>query len=167
MARLTRDAWKVSSLRTKEVEVEELGGSVLIRELPAAVSADLAGLLDIVQVGTEQRAKIDVALLECRQFAYGVVNEDGSAQFTEDQARDLQGKHGRAFKTVVAAIDEFSGVDKEAMEKAEARFPSSRNGTADEGQAQLHEVAAGSAGPDLPARDGPTIPEVRAGVDER
>lgn len=166
MARLTRDAWKVSSLRTKEVEVEELGGSVLIRELPASVSADLAGLLDIVQVGTEQRAKVDVALLECRQFAYGVVNEDGSPQFTEDEARDIQGKHGRAFKTVVGVIDEFSGVDKEAIEKAEARFQSSRNGTADAGQAELHEAPAGGAGPHLPPRDGPSIPEVGAGVDD-
>lgn len=123
MTLLTKDAWSASSLRTKEVEVEELGGSVLIRELPANVSADFAGLMDVVQVGREQRAKIDVATMERRQFAYGVVGSDHEPLFTEDEVQELQGKHGRAFRTVVQAIDEFSGIDKEAIENAEARFP--------------------------------------------
>ena len=51
MALVNKDAWKASTLRTREIEVEELGGSVRIRELPASTSADLSGLLDIVQVG--------------------------------------------------------------------------------------------------------------------
>ena len=125
MALVNKDAWKASTLRTQEVEVEELGGSVRIRELPASTSADLSGLLDIVQVGREQRAKVDVATLERRQFAYGVIDDKGEAMFTEDEVKDLQAKHGRAFKVVVAAIDDLSGVDKEAILESEARFPSS------------------------------------------
>jgi hypothetical protein len=152
MGRLTKEAWAKSSLRTKEVEVEELGGSVLIRELPASISADLKGLLDVVQVGQEQRAKIDVATMERRQFAYGVVDENNNPLFTEDEVADLQDKHGRAFRVVLEAIDEFSGIDKEAIEEAEARFPVSGKATANGGEAQRPGAPAGSDGPDLSAR---------------
>lgn len=154
MARITKDGWKNSSLRTKEVEVEELGGSVLIRELPASVSADLSGLIDMVQVGQEQRAKVDVATMERRQFAYGVIDEDHEPMFSEDEAGALQGKHGRAFKTVVEAIDEFSGVNKDAIKESEARFPSSGDEPRDAGQADLLGSATVAPGPDLPARVG-------------
>ncbi len=154
MARLSKDAWRKSSLRTKEVEVDELGGSVLIRELPASVTADLSGLIDMVQVGREQRAKVDVASMERRQFALGVVDDDHQPLYTEEEAGEFQQIHGRAFKTVVNAIDEFSGVDKEALEQSEARFPSSRNGADHDGEAQPHEVAADADGSDQPARPG-------------
>ena len=90
MALVNKDAWKASTLRTREVEVEELGGSVRIRELPASTSADLSGLLDIVQVGREQRAKVDVATLERRQFAYGVIDAKGEAMFTEDEVKEIR-----------------------------------------------------------------------------
>lgn len=152
MARVNKDAWKRSSLKTQEVEVEELGGSVLIRELPASVSADLSGLIDFVQVGREQRAKVDTATMEARQFAYGVIDDDAKPLFTEEEAKEIQAKHGRAFKVVVSAIDELSGVDKEAIEKTEARFPvggESANGS-DVGDA----APKRSGRPDLPARAG-------------
>lgn len=152
MARVTKEAWRKSSLRTQEVEVAELGGNVLIRELPASVAADLAGLIDLVQVGREQRAKVDTATMECRQFAYGVIDEDGEPLFSEDEAREIQARHGRAFKTVVAAIDELSGVDKKAIEETEARFP---GGGAQANGAELGDAsAAGRDRPDLPARAG-------------
>ena len=57
MGRVTKDAWRKPSLRTKEIEVEELGGSVLIRELPATVSADLSGLLDVMY--TPKRTRVN------------------------------------------------------------------------------------------------------------
>jgi len=152
VGRLNKDSWKGSSLRTEEVEVEELGGSVLIRELPAAVSSDLAGLVEMVQVGMEQKAKVDISLMERRQFAYGVINDDHSPQFTEAEVEELQNNHGRAFKTVVAAIDKLSGVDKEAIEKAEARFPSS-NGSGN-GPAVADGAPTGSGESPVPAQAG-------------
>lgn len=154
MARLTKDAWARSSLRTQEIEVEELGGSVLIRELPASVSADLAGLVDITQVGQTQRAKVDKATMEARQFAYGVIDDDHNPLFTEEEAREVQSKHGRAFNVVIAAIDKLSGVSKEAIDEAEARFPAGRNGAAHQGEARDHDPAADSGGPDRAARAG-------------
>lgn len=123
MARLTKDAWRKSSLKTSEVEVDELGGSVLIRELPAQLSADLSGLIEVVNVGREQKAKVDTAKMERKQFAFGVIDDSGEPLFTEDEVGELAQKHGRAFKTVIAAIDKLSGVDKEEVEKTEARFP--------------------------------------------
>lgn len=154
MARVTKDGWKKSSLRTKEIEVEELGGSVLIRELPASVSADLKGLVDMVQVGREQRAKVNVAEMERRQFAYGVITENGEQMFNDQEVAEIQATHGRAFNIVVEAIDEFSGVDKKAIEEAEARFPSGGESAPGGGDADVLGDADVAPGPDLPARAG-------------
>jgi hypothetical protein len=154
MGRLSKDAWSTSSLRTKEVEVPQLGGTVLIRELPATITAELKGLTDIVQIGEEQRAKFDVAAMERRQFAYGVIGDSGEPLFSEDEVEELRAKHGAAFQLVIDAIDALSGIDKESFEEAEARFPGGRNGAVDSGEAQLLEGAAGDGGPDLPARTG-------------
>lgn len=161
MARLKKDAWAKPSLKTKEVEVDELGGSVLIRELPAEYSAEVQSNIQLVSEGGEQVARVNTAKMERLQFAYGVVDEQENPMFTEAEVEELQKKHGRAFKTVVAAIDELSGLDKEAIEKAEARFPSSgstANGTSegpgDSGASLGEAVTAGDTGPDLPARAG-------------
>ena len=128
MAHVTKDAWGRSSLRTDEVEVPELGGSVRIRELPADVAADLQGLIDVVQVGREQRAKVSVGEMERRQFAYGVIDDSDEPMFTLEEVGDLQHKHGKAFRTVVDAIDKLSGLDKQSIQEAEARFPGGGTG---------------------------------------
>lgn len=124
MARLKKDAWKKPSLKTKEVEVEELGGSVLVRELPAQFSAEVSSKIELISRGREQIAKVDTAIMERLQFAHGVVDDDLEPMFSETEVAEIQKKHGRAFKTVIGVIDEISGIDKEAIEKAEATFPS-------------------------------------------
>ena len=123
MARLTKDAWRKSSLKTKEVDVEELGGSVLVRELPAKFSAEVSSKIELISRGREQIAKVDTELMERLQFAHGVVDDNLEPMFTEDEVAKIQERHGRAFKTVISVIDEISGIDKEAIEKAEATFP--------------------------------------------
>lgn len=123
MARLKKDAWNKSSLKTKEVEVEELGGSVLVRELPARFSAEVSSKIELISRGRDQIAKVDTAVMERLQFAHGVVDDDLSPMFSENEVKEIQEKHGRAFKTVIGVIDEISGIDKEAIEKAEATFP--------------------------------------------
>lgn len=158
MERITKDAWRRSSLRTQDLEVEGFG-IVTIRELPAEVTADLSGLLDITQIGREQRAKVDVATMEVRQFAYGVVGDDGNPMFTEDEARELAQIHGRVYKEVVEAIDQLSGIDKASLEETEARFPGSGES---EGRTDLgNGTAPGGSGPAVPARAG-----ARAGNDD-
>jgi hypothetical protein len=125
MARLKKDAWKKPSLKTKEVEVEELGGSVLVRELPAQFSAEVSSKIELISRGRDQIAKVDTAVMERLQFAHGVVDDDLEPMFSETEVAEIQKKHGRAFKTVIGVIDEISGIDKDAIEKAEATFPAS------------------------------------------
>lgn len=123
MAFLDKNAWNKPSLKTSEVEVSELGGSVRIRELPAEYSAEVASNVKLTTEGREQVARVDTATMEKLQFAYGVIDEQGAPMFNENEVVDLQKKHGRAFRVVIQAIDDMSGLDKEAIEKAEARFP--------------------------------------------
>lgn len=151
MERVTKDAWGRSSLKTDDLEVEDFG-VVRIRELPADVAADLQGLIDIVQIGREQRAKVAVAEMERREFAYGVITEDDESMFTLDEVVDLQHRHGRVFRAVVDAIDKLSGLDKKSIEEAEARFPGGGEGENGTGVG----AAAPAEGPvtDVPARAG-------------
>jgi hypothetical protein len=65
---------------------------VLIRELPATITAELKGLTDIVQIGEEQRAKFDVAAMERRQFAYGVIGVPARHRRDRRALRDRQGE---------------------------------------------------------------------------
>lgn len=153
MARLDKAAWGKSTLKTKEIEVEELGGTVLIRELPASYSADIASNIQIIQDGREQRAKVDTAKMERLQFAFGVIDSDGEPMFTEAEVKDLALRHGRVFKIVIAAIDDLSGVDKEAIEKAEATFPARAEKPGHNGQAGSSD-AAGDRGSAVPGRAG-------------
>ena len=135
MARLDKAAWGKSTLKTKEIEVEELGGEVLIRELPASYTAEIASNIQIIQDGREQRAKVDTPKMERLQFAFGVIDSEGEPMFTEAEVKDLAERHGRAFKTVIAAIDDLSGVDKEAIEQSEATFPARAEKPGHDGQA--------------------------------
>src|SRR5688572_4902449 len=114
MARVTKDAWKKSSLKTDEVEVEELGGSVLVRELPAEYSAELNAYVEMKQVGRERIGSVDLVTQERLKFAYGVIDDDGEPLFTADEAKEIAREHGRAFKVVLAAIDELSEIDEAA-----------------------------------------------------
>jgi hypothetical protein len=82
------------------------------------------------------------------QFVHGVIDP----VFNESEARQIQSKYGPAFRKVVAKIDELSGIDKDAIEETETRFPV---GGAGEARSDVgNGVASGSAGPDLHARVG-------------
>lgn len=125
MARLSKEAWAKPSLKTKEVEVEELGGSVLVRELPASFSADINQHIQLKQIGREQISSVDLKTMERLKFAHGVVDDAGNQVFSEDEAGEIAENHGRAFKVVLEAIDELSEINAEGIEAEEARFPGS------------------------------------------
>jgi hypothetical protein len=129
MSRLAKDAWAKPSLRQEEVEVPELNGTVLIRELPAEYSAEVASHIEVKNMGGAQYASVDTATMERLQFAYGVINDAGEPLFSEEEAADVARKHGSAYKRVIEAIDDLSGINKEAIEAAEARFPNEPNGS--------------------------------------
>jgi hypothetical protein len=153
MAR-SKDAWlREGAGDLKEADVEDVpteGESVRVRGLPAAYSNQASSeALELKTIGREQVATVNTARLEVLQFAHGVVDP----KFTVQEAEDISKRFGPAFKKVIAKIDELSGLDKEAMEQAQARFPV---GDASQSGSDLgNGVGTGSAGPAVPARTGP------------
>jgi hypothetical protein len=59
---------------------------------------------------------------------------------------------GPAWNKIVAVIDEISGIDKEAIEKANAAFQS--GGASQGGEVVGNGASAGGSGPDLHVRAG-------------
>lgn len=151
MARSTKESWLTGPGDLKEDDVQDVpvpGESVRVRGLSARYSAEVQGKLKLTQEGREQVAKIDVPEMELTQFVHGVIDP----VFTEAEARQVQEKFGPAFRKVIAKIDELSGIDKEAIEATEQRFPA--GGTSPEGPALGDGAPNGSAGPDLHVRAG-------------
>jgi hypothetical protein len=98
----------------------------------------------------EQTAEVDTEKLAVIQFANGVVEPE----FTEAEAQQIAEKYGPAFNAVVERIDELSGVDKEAIEKANAMFPDSGKGTGNGRPTGSDEASAGSGRPVVPGGAG-------------
>jgi hypothetical protein len=132
VARSTKQSWLEGpgDLRTAEVEdVPVPGQSVLVRGLPAAYSNQASS--EALEMRTDRRgeqiATVNQARLEVIQFQQGVIEPE----FSEREAQQIAEKYGPAFKKVIAEIDSLSGVDKDAIEQANARFPS--GGTSENG----------------------------------
>lgn len=124
MALLTKDALLgASDLEEREVELPTIGGSVKVRSLPAQFSNEAASkaLKLISGPRGEQTATIDTAEMELLQVFHGVVEPKFNSL---EEVRVFAQNTGPAFKKVVSVIDEISGVDKEAIESANARFQS-------------------------------------------
>lgn len=151
MQRSSKESWLQGPGDLKEADVEDVpvpGESVRVRALSARYSAEVQGQLKLVQEGREQIAKIDVQAMELLQFQHGVIDP----QFNADEARQIQTRFGPAFRKVIAKIDELSGIDKEAIETTEQRFPA---GGESAPRADVGDGASnGSAGPDLHVRAG-------------
>jgi hypothetical protein len=143
MGRSTKSAWLEGPGDLKEADVEDVpvaGESVRVRGLPAAYSNQASSeALELKTIGNQQIATVNTARLEVLQFAHGCIDPS----FTVEEAQAVSERFGPAFKKVIAKIDELSGVDKAAVEEANARFQGGRNGSPDDGQAGLHEPAAG------------------------
>lgn len=151
MQRSTKDAWLQGPGDLKEDDVEDVpipGQSVRVRGLSARYSAEVQGQVKLVQQGREQIAKIDVQAMELLQFVHGVIDP----VFNESEARQVQERFGPAFRKVIEKIDELSGIDKEAIEQTEQRFPA--GGEGESGPDVADGVAAGNGGSPVPARSG-------------
>ena len=148
MARLTKDALlKASDLKTKEVDLETIGGSVVVQGLSAAYSNQASS--EALEMKTtargEQVASVNTAKLETIQVLHGLVDPKLD---TIEEAEQFMRQCGPAAKAIVEAIDELSGLDKEAISEASARFPSS--GAVESGPVVDDGIATGSSRPDLP-----------------
>lgn len=151
MARLTKEALlEANDIRTKEITLETIGGSVVVQGLSASYSNEAQSeAVEMKQVGRDQVAKVNTVKMEAIQVYHGLV--DPKLDSVEEAQRFLE-QCGPAAVKVVEAIDELSGLDKEAIAEAKAKFPSSG---ADAPRSDVGDGSPdGSTGPDLPVRAG-------------
>lgn len=150
MARSTKKSWLEGPGDLREADVEDVpveGESVRVRGLAAAFSnqASSEALEMVTTPKGDQIARVNTEKLEVLQFAHGCVDPS----FDTAEAQRIAEKYGPAFKKVVAKIDELSGVDKQAIEEATARFPGGGEGEA--GRALDDGAGPRSSRPPVPA----------------
>ena len=155
MARATKKSWLEGPGDLQEADVEDVprkGESVRVRGLPAAFSNQAASeaLKMVTGPRGEQSATVDSARMSVIQFAHGCIDPE----FTLEEAEQIAEKYGPAFNKVVAKIDELSGVDKEAIDDANARFRGGVSGEADGGSAESDAAANGRGGSPVPSGTG-------------
>lgn len=147
MAISTKEAWLTGPTDLQEAVVEDApvkGDSIRVRGLPAAFSnqASSEALKMITGARGEQTAMVDTMRMSVLQFAHGCVEPT----FTVEEAQKVAERFGLAFNRVVAKIDELSGVDKEAIEEANARFQTGVEGPGHAGPAKPDATAANGGG---------------------
>lgn len=158
MGILSKDALLgASDLREREIDLTPFGidGSVKVRSLPAAYSnqASSEALELVTNTRGEQTAKVNTAKLEELQVLHGLIDPQLSSV---DEVRAFSQKVGSSWRAIVNAIDELSGVDKEAIERANAMFqlggrgkevPASNGSAGGDGGSDLHARAGVGASP--------------------
>lgn len=152
MAILTKDALLgATDLVEREIELPTLGGSVRVRSLPAAYSnqAQSEALEVVTGRRGEQTAHVNTAKLEALQVLHGLIDPKFNSI---EEVNTFAQQCGPAWHEIVKAIDEISGLDKEAIERANAMFQSGGPGPA--GEVVGNGVGAGDSRPDLPVRTG-------------
>jgi hypothetical protein len=165
MARSTKDAWLSGPGDLREADVEDVpvkGQSVRVRGLPAAYSNQASSeALELKTIGLDQIATVNTARLEVLQFAHGCIDPT----FTVEEAEQIAARFGPAFKKIILKIDELSGVDKEAIADANAKFPTRGAGPA--GPDLDDATSAGNGRSDVPLRAGGDAGDVGAADDDR
>lgn len=145
MERLSKDALLgASDLVEKEVELPAIGGSVKVRALAAAYSNDAAvkAFKLVTNPAGEQMTTIDINILEQLQVLHGLIDPQLNSL---EEAEKFAQQCGPSFKKLVGVIDEISGVDKEAIEKATATFPVEQRREVGAAQTEPAPVAVGGS----------------------
>lgn len=149
MSRLSKqDLLAATDLKTREVELPSIGGSVLVQGLSAAYSnqAQSEALETTFTKRGDQVAKVNTSKLEIIQAQHGLVEP---ALSSYEEAEKFAQNCGPAFRAVIDAIDELSGLDKEAIAEAAATFPA---GGEETGGADVDDgTPPRSPGPAVPA----------------
>lgn len=141
-----------SDLVQDEVPLPTLGFEVLVQGLGAKFSNEAQSkALKMVTVGSEQIATVDTAQLEAIQILNGLVDPKLDSL---EEAEAFMEKCGPACRAVVNKIDELSGLDKEAIAKAKAKFPGGEESETGGGEAVEDGSPNGGSGPVVPVRTG-------------
>jgi hypothetical protein len=165
MGILTKDALLgASDLVEREVELPSIGGSVVVRSLPAAYSNQ--AMSDSLEVTTtthrgrnEQIARVNTVKLEALQVLHALVKPKLASI---EEAYVFSQQCGPAWRRVVEVIDEISGIDKATIEKTNATFQS--GGPGETGTDLGNGTRAGDGRPDLPVRAGVGAEDVGGGT---
>jgi hypothetical protein len=110
-----------SDLRKETVEVPEWGGSVIVRELTEWERRRFVAV-NTANVNVETREVTDMdAILSARVqvVAWATVDEAGQRLFTDDDARELNGKNGRVIERLAVKILQLSELGARSREHAE------------------------------------------------
>lgn len=112
-----------SDLVEREVELPSIGehARVRVRALPAAYSNQATSEALEMKTGArgEQTATVNTQRLEELQVLHGLIDPKLD---TLDEVRAFSLKVGQAWRAIVGAIDAISGIDKAAIEEANASF---------------------------------------------
>lgn len=166
MARLSKDdLLSANDLSTREVELPSIGGSVVVRGLSAAYSNQAQSeAVEMVQDPENPRgqvARVNIPKLEAIQVFHGLV--EPKLDSVEEARRFLE-QCGPAAYAVTEAIDDLSGLDKEAVAQAEAQFRGGVDGPegdpGDVGDGGSVSDGVGDSGSDVSVRAGVEAGEV-------
>lgn len=115
MGYLSRDDFlKADDFATREVELKELGGTVLVRELNAFESDEFSfGVMDAKGGADLRKARG----LRIRVVTWATIDKDGKPLFRKTDVERLEKKSGRTVDCISSVILELSGigVDEERL----------------------------------------------------
>lgn len=146
-----------SDLTERDVELPSVGLTVRVRSLPAAYSNEAQSegmeMTTVEHNGRPlQTTKVNGHRVEALKVLHGLV-EPKLSSITE--VYTFAKRCGPAWHTVVEAIDDISGLEKDAVEKVEALFRSGgQSEAAGSGAGADVELAAGNGGPAVSLRAG-------------
>ncbi len=115
MARLTRDLILAApDIRTEEVNVEEWGGSVLVRGLTGA-ERDAYEATVVTLRG--KRRELNLANVRAKLCALCIVDDAGQRLFSDADIAKLGEKSGAALQRVFKVAQQLSGLSDEDVEE--------------------------------------------------
>jgi hypothetical protein len=144
-----------TDLEEKDVELESIGMTVRVRALAGAysnkaISEAYETTVVNVRGRQEQTSHLNVQRLEELQVQYGLVQPTLS---TVAQVRAFSQRTGKAWQTVVKAIQDISGLNNEEIAKSDSLFRAGGGGEEPGGDRVLAN-GTGDHRPDIPAPTG-------------
>jgi hypothetical protein len=104
---------------TGEVEVPQWGGWVRIQAMSAKQRSMITGTMMAVD-GVDVKVRADeIGSVQLRTVAACLIEEDGSPTYQEHEYDSIGEKNAGAIETIYTALQELSGLGKDAIEDAE------------------------------------------------
>lgn len=123
---LSRDQiLEAKDLETREVDVPEWGGTVLVRAL-SGTDRD-AYEASLVQIRGKQQVP-NLANIRAKLVARAVVDEDGNRLFSDADIKALGQKSAAALSRVFTVAAEMSGLDEKDIEEIEGNSDAAQSG---------------------------------------